>query len=506
MATNEPTLLSMLLRPQSAVQSSQTRADASRDAQLFSESLNTAYRDQRTSRPDTSEHSSTRSDAQLRDEPSNQRLPANDDRAATRLDERARVNERASESAHTHASRGDSQDRLTARQREALDRLEPEQREAVEALPLAKQADVLNELADSVESGLSDDSLTAILERLDPQLREQLVALMQSLTDQAATGADTETLLAQVEQASEAGQIPPELAAWLSDQLKAGAKTAAQGSESLVGRLEAVQASLKHALASVSSAVVGSQSALGASVSKEGSAALGLTESLLSPSANGQPPAFAKDMLMSLDGQREQGALLDTAKLHNLLAGRGESVERPTAGSITALTESLGLASKTAATAAAPRMAAQVLPGFNQNGWGDAVGQKVLWMAKQNITSADMRLDPPDLGTIHVRVSIQNDQAHVSFTSAQPVVREALDQHSARLREMLTEQGMTSVDVDVSDERSFAEADPRASDEDGSRGSNGWAAGGTDGDAEDDLSSPDSLTQLGTVSLIDHYA
>ncbi|BFM20657.1 flagellar hook-length control protein FliK [Gilvimarinus japonicus] len=507
MATNEPTLLSMLLRPQGAVQSSQSRADASRDAQLFSESLDTAYRDQRTSRSDVSERSSNRSaaqsDSQLRNDQRSQRLAGNNDRRTAHLDERAQARERAADLAQSRSSSAESQDRLSARQREALDRLEPEQREAIEALPPAKQAQVLDELADSAENGLSDDSLSAILDGLDPQLREQLLALMQSLTDQATAGAQTETLLTQVEQASEAGQIPPELAAWLSDQLKAGAKTAGQGVESVSARLEAMQTSLKQALASVSTA----PAAPGASIAKEGSAALGglMEQSTTQQAANGQP-VFAKEMLTSLDGQREQGALLETAKLHNLLAGRGESVDRPTAGSITTLTESLGLANRTVATPAAPKMAAQVLPGFNQSGWGDAVGQKVLWMAKQNITSADMRLDPPDLGTIHVRVSIQNDQAHVSFTSAQPVVREALDQHSARLREMLTEQGMTSVDVDVSDQRSFAESDPRAGGDEGARHSSGWSAGGSDGDAEDELGAAANLTQLGTVSLIDHYA
>lgn len=492
MATNEPTLLSMLLRPQSAVQSTQTRADASRDAQLFSESLNTAYRDQRTSRPEP------------RADNNSQRLPANDDRHTAALDSRARANERASELSDARTARSESQDRLNARQREALDRLEPEQREVVEALPLARQAEVLDKLADRADSGLSDESLSAIVEQLDPQLREQLVALMQSLTDQAAAGADPESLLAQVEQASEAGQIPPELAAWLSDQLKAGAKTAGQSAESLAGRLDAVQASLKQALAAVN-ATAGQ--AAGASIHKDSGAGLGLAEQIQTQTQpmNGQP-AFGKETLLSLDGQREQGALLETAKLHNLLAGRAESVERPTAGSITALTESLGLANRAIATPAAPRVASQVLPGFNQNGWGDAVGQKVLWMAKQNITSADLRLDPPDLGTIHVRVSIQNDQAHVSFSSAQPVVREALDQHSARLREMLTEQGMTNVDVDVSDQRSFADSDSRAGGEEGSRHSGGSLAGNADELEDGELSLNDSVTQLGAVSLIDHYA
>lgn len=505
MATNEPTLIGMLLRPQSAAvqNSTQARADASRDAQLFSESLNTAYRDQRSTRPDRP----VRSDRpEPRPDNSNQRLSANDNKQDVQLEARAKANERAADLASARTARSEPQDRLNVRQQETLERLEPAQRETVEALPLAKQAEVLDELADSAENGLGDNSLGAILEQLDPPLREQLMELMQSLSDQAVAGADPAALLTQIEQASEAGQIPPELATWLSDQLKAGAKTAglsaAQSADALAGRLDAMQASLKQALATNSGGV---QVTPGTSIGKDSSAALGLTEP-----AQGQPmdmqSGFAKSAPLSLDGQREQGALLETAKLHNLLAGRTESTERPTAGSITALTESLGLASRTLATPAAPRVASQVLPGFNQPGWGDAVGQKVLWMVKQNITSADMRLDPPDLGLIHVRVTIQNDQAHVSFSSAQPVVREALDQHSARLREMLTEQGMTSVDVDVSDQRSFAESDSRAGGEEGSQHSGGSLTGSANTLDDAELDVANNTSQLGVVSLIDHYA
>ncbi|WP_084005108.1 flagellar hook-length control protein FliK [Gilvimarinus polysaccharolyticus] len=491
MATNEPTLLSMLLRPQGAVQSTQTRVDASRDAQLFSESLNTAYKDIRSNRPDTSELADSRVDR------NQQQMATNDDRQARQLESRANAQERAAQLADTRAARHESQANLSPRQQDTLESLEPEQREVIEALPTATQAQVLDELADRADSGLGDESLSAIMERLDPQLREQLMALLQSLTDQAQAGASVESIMAQVEQAVESGQVPPELAAWLSDQLNVGAKTAGPSAESLAGRLDGLQTSLKQALTAVNSAT--SSATVSADGSKDSAATLGLMEPA-------QPQLMAtKDTPLSLDGQREQGALLETAKLHNLLAGRSESVERPTASSITSLTESLGLANRTLASPSAPRVASQMLPGFNQNGWGDAVGQKVLWMAKQNITSADLRLDPPDLGKIHVRVTIQNDQAHVSFASAQPVVREALDQHSARLREMLAEQGMTQVDVDVSDQRSFAESDSRAGDEGGSGHSSGGQAGTTDM-SDDERSLAGSVGQLGVVSLIDQYA
>ena len=84
--------------------------------------------------------------------------------------------------------------------------------------------------------------------------------------------------------------------------------------------------------------------------------------------------------------------------------------------------------------------------------WGRAVGERILWLANQNITSAELRLDPPDLGPVQVRVAIHNDQVSVTFTSNQVAVREALDLNAQRLREMFSEQGLDLVDVNVSDQ------------------------------------------------------
>lgn len=83
--------------------------------------------------------------------------------------------------------------------------------------------------------------------------------------------------------------------------------------------------------------------------------------------------------------------------------------------------------------------------------WSQAVGEKVLWLAAQNITAAEIRLDPPELGPMLVKVSVNQEQASVSFTSHHAGVREVLDQNLSRLRDMFNEQGLNLVNVDVSD-------------------------------------------------------
>ncbi len=85
--------------------------------------------------------------------------------------------------------------------------------------------------------------------------------------------------------------------------------------------------------------------------------------------------------------------------------------------------------------------------------WGNAVGEKIMWMANQQLSSADIRLDPPELGSLQVKVTIQQDQASITFITPHPQVRELLDQQVTRLREMFAEQGLNLGQVDIADKR-----------------------------------------------------
>ena len=83
------------------------------------------------------------------------------------------------------------------------------------------------------------------------------------------------------------------------------------------------------------------------------------------------------------------------------------------------------------------------------NGWSDAVADKVMWLSANNLSSAEIHLNPPDLGPLQVRVSTQHDQTSVVFTSQHAAVRDALDQALPRLRDMMGSQGMHLLDVSV---------------------------------------------------------
>lgn len=98
-----------------------------------------------------------------------------------------------------------------------------------------------------------------------------------------------------------------------------------------------------------------------------------------------------------------------------------------------------------------PAMRIQVAFGHAQ--WSEALAERAAWLAGQQIHSAELQLDPPELGPLQVRISVHQDQAVVSFVSANPQVRDALDQSMARLRELMQEQGMQLVDAGVSDQQ-----------------------------------------------------
>lgn len=99
---------------------------------------------------------------------------------------------------------------------------------------------------------------------------------------------------------------------------------------------------------------------------------------------------------------------------------------------------------------------------FGHPQWSEALAERAGWLAHQRIQSADMQLDPPELGPLQVKISMHQDQAVVSFVSANPQVRDLLDQNLVRLRELLQEQGIQLMDAGVSDHQQQSDEGTRS--------------------------------------------
>ena len=121
-------------------------------------------------------------------------------------------------------------------------------------------------------------------------------------------------------------------------------------------------------------------------------------------------------------------------------------------------------------SALAPSQSMRLQMAFGNAQWSEALAERAAWLASQQIHSAELQLDPPELGPLQVRISVHQDQAVVSFVSANPQVRDALDQSMARLRELLQDQGMQLMDAGVSDQRRDDSGETAATDHDEQQG------------------------------------
>jgi len=100
---------------------------------------------------------------------------------------------------------------------------------------------------------------------------------------------------------------------------------------------------------------------------------------------------------------------------------------------------------------AAPQAALESMPALNDpaspklaptvgtTAWGQALGEKLVWMTAGAQQTASLTLNPPNLGPLQIVLNVSNDQATASFFSAQPEVRQALEAAMPKLREMMDE-------------------------------------------------------------------
>lgn len=84
--------------------------------------------------------------------------------------------------------------------------------------------------------------------------------------------------------------------------------------------------------------------------------------------------------------------------------------------------------------------------------WGNEFNQKITWMATQNHQTAELHLNPPNLGPLDVVLKVSGDQATALFTSPHAAVRDAVQQALPQLRDMLAGNGITLGNAMVSDQ------------------------------------------------------
>ncbi|WP_417349989.1 flagellar hook-length control protein FliK [Ferrimonas sp.] len=129
--------------------------------------------------------------------------------------------------------------------------------------------------------------------------------------------------------------------------------------------------------------------------------------------------------------------------------------------------------------------------------------ERMMMMINSRTSQAEIRLDPPELGALQIKIQMNGDQAQVQLHTQQAQTREMVEQALPRLREMLAQQGITLADTQVSHGGSG-----QAGTQEGEAGADGLAMGG-DGmvEASDEaLVTVQQMTGRNADGGIDYYA
>ncbi|MDA9557537.1 flagellar hook-length control protein FliK [Vibrio sp.] len=78
----------------------------------------------------------------------------------------------------------------------------------------------------------------------------------------------------------------------------------------------------------------------------------------------------------------------------------------------------------------------------NKEQASEQLADRMNMMLSKNLKHVDIRLDPPDLGRMQIRMNLNGDNTSVQFTVANPQVRDMIEQTMPRLREMMAQHGI----------------------------------------------------------------
>lgn len=133
--------------------------------------------------------------------------------------------------------------------------------------------------------------------------------------------------------------------------------------------------------------------------------------------------------------------------------------------------------------------------------WRDAFADKVTWVANARQPVAELQINPPQLGPVEIRVSMNADQASLSFFSPHAAVREAIQASLPRLTDAFAASGLTLGNVLVG-------AESQSGQQPGER----ETASRFTGASREDFSAPETATAVtwvrpgGSLGRVDLFA
>jgi flagellar hook-length control protein FliK len=163
------------------------------------------------------------------------------------------------------------------------------------------------------------------------------------------------------------------------------------------------------------------------------SAATTATSAALTPHSviTAAPPADALQAALGGTRQIELPKLLATAVA---MGGEGTSIAQP---------DWLPPATQSSAASAAVSAAPPGTPVDLRSPNGpETFAHRVQWLVDQQVGEAHIKLNPPELGAVEVKISLVDDKTYVQLTTATAAAREELSQSLSRLRELFAQSGL----------------------------------------------------------------
>lgn len=175
------------------------------------------------------------------------------------------------------------------------------------------------------------------------------------------------------------------------------------------------------------------------------------TEELLKQAQTGQNPAANEQSGFSSSGEsRQQTAeftalLIETQKTNqpsgaeqSTFAGQLKSIQEKTTSLASPLTGREQLSEQV------QKQADQLGQKLNliQPEASTQLKERMLMMVKDKVHTAEIRLDPSELGSMQIKINLQQDQMSVQFMVQQGSAKELMEQQMPKLKELLQQQGI----------------------------------------------------------------
>lgn len=181
----------------------------------------------------------------------------------------------------------------------------------------------------------------------------------------------------------------------------------------------------------------------------------------------------AREMPVNLRAPAEQEGMLEEARLGRGGVGTAQALDgeqgkvspTPETSASSLTSHGLGETSRSAAglksLEAAPFNPRVIPEPVRSPQWSEALGQRVVWMSKENVQVVYLQVEPPNLGPLEVQLRLSNDQANLMFVSTHSSVRDAISQSLPKLDEMLAAGGVSLGSVSVDTQSPSQDADRR---------------------------------------------